>query len=265
MPLTPLERVELGGLQDPGCAREFGERYVRSRRPVVLAGAAASWPALGAWRPAALCARFGSRRVPVIRRAPGGEFYDATAGVAYAPMAVSAFFEATAGGRRDLYMVFRVQEALPELLEDVLLPDFCKQAPWFLARFWAGVAGTGGPLHVDLPDNLYVQAVGRKRFYLAVPTALPLVGPYPPWSGVPNYARASIARPDFVRFPRLAGVAASFADLEPGDILYIPRLHWHQADAQTDSVSMNLWWARGPLHLMVRGAEAFQRLRKLSL
>jgi lysine-specific demethylase 8 len=255
---TLVERIEMPPLG------EFVDRYVRHSRPVILAGAARDWPARTRWTPEELGRRFADRAVPVACHRTTNGYYD-TQGLShsYDPMPMREYLDAVAARRTELYMVFRTQEYLPELLDDVRLPDVCARAKWFGSRFWFAMADVGGPLHADLPHNLYAQVVGRKNFLLAHYYQTARVYPFAPWSGAPNYSRVDAERPDIKRFPRFAGVKLKLAELEPGDMLYIPSLYWHQARALTDSVSINLWWANGVLREVIRAAEWFMRLRSL--
>jgi hypothetical protein len=257
----PIERVEVPPLD------EFVARYVRRSRPVVLAGAARDWPARTRWLPEELGRRFGDRPVPVVRRQSISSVVDARGALtySYAPMPMREYLQAVADHRTELYMVFRTQDCLPELLDDVRLPDVCARASWFGSRFWFAMEGTGGPLHTDLPHNLYAQVVGRKQFLIAHYWQTGRVYPNAPWSGAPNYARVDAEQPDLERFPRFGRVQLKLASLEPGDMLYIPSLHWHQARSLTDSVSINLWWADGVLREVVRLAEWFMKVRGLKL
>src|SRR5262249_45248163 len=177
-------------------AREFAARSAGRAQPVILAGAARHWPARTRWEPQELARRFSDRAVPVVRSGQGGSLFDPWNGVNYAPMTVRAYVEAVAEQRSDLYMIFRVQDHLSELLDDSEVPDVWARAGWFGARFWFAIDGTAGPLHADLPHNLYAQVVGRKQFLLAHYRHTARVYPFPPWSGVPNYCRVDPERPD---------------------------------------------------------------------
>jgi len=257
---TPVERIDMPP------AGEFVSRYVRRSRPVILAGAAKDWPARDRWTPEGLKKRFGDRVVPVIRRQSGPECDDSgQLTYAYDAMPVGDYVDAVAARRTDLYMVFRTQQSLPEMLDDVRLPDVCTRAAWFGSRFWFTMAGTGSGLHSDLPHNLYAQVVGRKQFLMVHHYQTPRVYPFPPWSGAPNFSRVDAEKPDLARFPRFAGAKLKLAELEPGDMLYIPSLYWHQARALSDSVSINLWWANGVLRQVIRAAEWFMKVRQLKL
>jgi hypothetical protein len=82
---------------------------------------------------------------------------------------------------------------------------------------------------------------------------------------VPNYARADAEEPDLDRHPKVLRTDRFVADLEPGDLLYIPAMWWHQARTITTSMSINLWWANGWRFGVVRAAEMFMKLRGLKL
>jgi hypothetical protein len=85
------------------------------------------------------------------------------------------------------------------------------------------------------------------------------------YSGVPNYSPVDAEDPDLSRFPRFRDAPLWRADLEPGDLLYIPSMWWHQARSQTTSIAVNLWWVRGPMVAIARLAELYMRVRKLNL
>jgi hypothetical protein len=85
------------------------------------------------------------------------------------------------------------------------------------------------------------------------------LSPHAPWSGVPNYARFDAFRATGSFPPRLT------VTLEPGDVLLLPSLVWHQAHAESLSCSMNLWFANGVLASVIRRAEHYKARRKLSL
>jgi hypothetical protein len=169
------------------------------------------------------------------------------------------------GGDPGCYLIFRVHEQLPELLDDIVLPACCRDAPWFLSRFWLSAPRVGSPLHFDLPENLYAQVSGRKRFLLFAPTQSRRLYRHPWYSGLPNFSRVDPEVPDYASYPRFRGARAHEAVLEPGEFLYIPSRWWHQARALDVSISANLWWARGPLHAAIRAAEVFARVRGLKL
>lgn len=113
-------------------------------------------------------------------------------------------------------------------------------------RIWIGnVAQT--QIHFDLYENLACMVGGAKRFILFPPEQLPnlYVGPLETTvSGVPT-SMVDLENPDFEAHPRFAEAlkAATVADLEPGDVLYIPYMWWHHVVSDgTFNVQISHWW-----------------------
>lgn len=243
----------------------FLRQYVRKSRPVVIRGAIDDWPALERWTPQGLREAFGDRSLPSIPVRDGNAVFDPSNGIDYTPVRLDDYVRDVEAGTASRYMVFRVHEHLPELMNDIRTPSYLEHARWRRSRFWFAPRGVGGVLHRDIPDNLYAQVQGRKHWRLVSRRELTRVYPYPPWSGVPNYCRASTEDPDLDRFPRIRDVDVHTTTLGPGELLYIPSLWWHQARSVDTSISTNLWWVRQALYPLVRLAEAFMALRKLRL
>jgi len=232
---------------------------------MIISGVIDSWPARHKWSSDYLRNTFGDRSVPAIRDKPGVGQFDPKVGVHYESVLMRDYVDRVKAGDTALYMAFRVHEQLPELIDDIRPLGYHAHAPWIRNRFWYGAAGIKGVLHRDLPENLYAQIVGRKRFVLIDKWQSRFVYSYPPWSGVPNYSRVDAENPALQKYPRFAHAERWVADLEPGDLLYIPSLWWHQARSLDTSMSINVWWADGLLYAVVRAAEVFQRIRKLEL
>jgi lysine-specific demethylase 8 len=259
MEMTPVERVA------PPSPEEFEARYIKGSRPVILRGAINEWPAMTLWSREYFKRRFGQRVVPVVR-AREGKLYDAKAGVNYEEIRVADYVDLLeAGNPIDLYVVFRVHEVMPELFDDIIRPAYCRDAGWFRSRFWFGGPQTKGALHRDLPENLYAQIVGRKKFVMLDRRLTRMVHRHSYLSGIPNYSPVDAEAPDFDLHPRFRGAPLLVAEVEPGDLFYIPSLWWHQAHSLDTSVSINLWWVRGVVVPVAKAAELFMRMRNLRL
>jgi lysine-specific demethylase 8 len=256
--------VDVPRIQPPS-PEAFEEDFVRASRPVVLRGAISEWPAMRRWSLDYFKGRFGERELPVVREKEGAH-YDAQAGLHYERIRFGDYCDLIAdGGPRDLYVTVRVDEQLPELFEDIRVPPYSSSATWARSRFWLGAAETKGPLHRDLPENLYAQVGGSKQFLLLDRRLTRMVHRHAFYSGVPNYSPVDAERPDLSRFPRFRDAPLLRAVVEPGDLLYIPSLWWHQARALDTSMSINLWWLRGPMVAVARLAELYMRVRGLNL
>ena len=162
-------------------------------------------------------------------------------------------------------MLFRVHEVMPELFDDIVRPAYCRDASWFRSRFWYAPPDARGPLHRDLPENLYAQVSGHKRFVLIDRRLTRMMHRHSFASGVPNYSPVDAEEPDLERFPRFRDAPREVAELGPGDLLYIPRLWWHQVRTIGTCVSVNYWWSSGAYGALVTVARWFKRARGVSL
>ena len=127
-------------------------------------------------------------------------------------------------------------------------------------RIWIGNKSVT-QIHFDLYENLVCMIGGRKRFVLFPPEQVGnlYMGPMEATvSGVPT-SMVSFETPDFGRHPRFAEAlqAATVADLEPGDVLYIPYMWWHHVISDGAlNVQVNYWWNRArpelgqPIHAL---------------
>ena len=134
-----------------------------------------------------------------------------------------------------------LKDHLPRLKADNRLPGVEAEP-----RIWIGNASVT-QIHFDLYENLACMVGGSKRFVLFPPEQLPnlYIGPFETTvSGVPT-AMADLENPDFATHPRFAGAlrAATVAELEPGDVLYIPYMWWHHVVSDGHfNVQVNYWW-----------------------
>lgn len=136
-----------------------------------------------------------------------------------------------------------VSECLPGFMAENQNPLLSEAV---IPRIWLGNKVIV-PAHFDDADNLACVIAGRRTFTLFPPeqVANMYIGPldYAP-TGTP-ISLVDFTNPDFQRYPRArhALEQARQAELEPGDVLYIPALWWHQVES-TDSVNVlcNYWW-----------------------
>jgi [protein]-arginine 3-hydroxylase / protease len=258
LPSADVERIP------PPSAEEFRRRYVEPGKPVIIVGAVDDWPARRSWSAAYLSATFGERTVPVAgvahRRV---ENYGAT-GIPYRDESLRQCIAHLQAATTDHgYAMFLLDECLPELKADLRTPAFAPPAPWSIYKFWMSAADTRTPLHMDLPDNLFMQFVGRKEVCLFAPAQEWRMYRHPPWSRLPQVSRVDAYEPDLTRYPRFAQSRALHCLVEPGELLFVPRFWWHQFRSLSFSISVNYWWANGWVWQIVRLALAYQRLRKL--
>jgi hypothetical protein len=243
----------------------FKREYQAPSRPVILTGLMDDWPARS-WTLDTLRSRYGDRMVTAVRTEGGKVVSSARAGIPYESIRFGDYLDMLeAPEMPSRYMIFPVSDVLPELIREFILPVYCRDAPWFRARFWLSAAKTRSPLHRDPPDNLFAQIFGRKRFILYNPDDTPNLYPHRIWSGLPDFSRVDIERPDLAAFPRFPRAQAITCEVGEGEVLYLPRYWWHQVTSLSRSASVNLWWAEGARAALALAGQAFVKLRKLSL
>lgn len=115
-----------------------------------------------------------------------------------------------------------------------------------LASIWIGTP-TRIAAHNDVPDNLAVCAVGRRRFTLFPPDQFAnlYLGPVDHTPAGRTVSMVDLKRPDLDRFPRFGDALATalVGELEPGDALFIPSSWWHHVEALDPfNILVNYWW-----------------------
>lgn len=130
-------------------------------------------------------------------------------------------------------------------------------------NLWMSGNADGGEVstcHFDMSDNLLVVVEGQKTLTLIPPGDTGLLYPFQPADGLGAFesayssiidlsiAASSPGAPDAERvhaaYPRLARARRFTVTLNPGDVLLIPRLWWHQVAnlAGKPSTSINFWF-----------------------
>jgi hypothetical protein len=117
---------------------------------------------------------------------------------------------------------------------------------------YLGAVGTCSPLHYDLNHGLLAQVRGRKRVWLFPPSEreqLYLRGPFPGANQLHRQSAVDIHAPDHGAFPRFARASGYEVTLEPGQMLFIPALWFHEI-AAVDGVGVD--GTDGPICVSVR-------------
>lgn len=135
---------------------------------------------------------------------------------------------------------------------ELYLPGFAAQnvvaavPPNVGPRIWLGNASTVA-CHNDTYDNIAGVVAGRREFTLYPPDCVAdlYIGPIDYTMAGRPVSLAAGAEPGDPRFARFAAARkrASVARLLPGDVLYMPKLWWHQVEALAPiNVLVNYWW-----------------------
>jgi hypothetical protein len=156
------------------------------------------------------------------------------------------------------------------------LPGFSRENslalidPAIVPRIWVSNRVTV-PAHFDLSSNIACVVAGRRRFTLFPPEQLPnlYVGPLEFTLAGQPISMVHLDRPDFERYPKFrdALAQAQFAELEPGDALFIPYMWWHHVQSLAPfNVLVNYWWddvpawLGSPFEVLLHGLMAIRTL-----
>lgn len=243
---------------------ELDVRLNGAREPFVLRGLAKDWPLVRAGSESAQAARdylagkARDRAFPIHIGTPGGGdrlFYDAEMGMNFqtAQGPLPAILEGIAAneGKPDaptIYLSSIDMDAYFEgLAKENTLPLGSRKP---LESIWIG-SRTRIAAHNDVPDNLAVCAVGRRRFTLFPPDQLAnlYLGPLENTPAGRPVSMVDLRAPDLAAYPRFREALghASVVELEPGDALYIPSLWWHHVEGLAAfNVLVNYWWRDAP-------------------
>lgn len=259
---------------DPGAPAPLPERkdgidlaeVLEVRRPVVLRGLVADWPAVAAARRspgdvAAYLRRF-DRGMPVEAFVgepvmEGRYFYDADlSGFNFrkgsAPLAAVLDTLLSAEGGAEAPPIYAGSQSVRRLL-----PGFEAENPLPLLagkpaepRIWIGNRSRVAP-HFDESENVACVVAGRRRFTIFPPDQVQnlYIGPLDFTIAGQPASMVDLAAPDLTRFPKFAEALkhAFTAELEPGDAIFIPALWWHAIEATGPlNVLVNYWWQDAP-------------------
>jgi ribosomal protein L16 Arg81 hydroxylase len=126
-------------------------------------------------------------------------------------------------------------------------------------------SGSRTPCHYDMFQNFYQQVIGRKRFLLIAPSAHAKLALYPAIhpahrsaqlrvrkvdSAATSIDSAATSGPTAQQPPPQHLLEAMEVVLEPGEVLYIPAMWFHQVETLDElAVSVNVWSQYHPVTL----------------
>ncbi|WOX06885.1 cupin-like domain-containing protein [Microbulbifer pacificus] len=242
-------------------SQKISEIIEGRNKPLLIKEAVAHWPIVKASREGKLSdylAQFDCGRALVVFRAKaetGGRIFynDSMDGFNFQRASgtlTSTLRALEAGEFADDYCYVGstpVDHYLPGLRDQ---NDLGLDATGQLVSLWFGNR-TRIAAHFDLPENLACVVSGRRRFTLFPPDQVANLypGPLDFNPAGQTISMVDFYNPDFAKFPRYREAlrSALVAEMEPGDVLYLPSMWWHQVEGLEDiNVLINYWWRSTP-------------------
>jgi hypothetical protein len=217
----------------------FLERYKSTGTPVILEELSHSWPARERWDLDYFKAVAGNAKVPLYDSQPSRGYK--TQHSAAASMRLAEYLDHLAAGEHDLRMFFcNLFAQVPKLTDDFEYPDIGLKLFKRLPVLFMGGKGARVQMHFDIdrPDILLCHFGGRKRVLLVAPEYTPHMYRVP--YSFSSLAAVDFENPDYQKYPALKHVKGELAEINHGDVLYIPPGYWHLVMYDEISFSMAL-------------------------
>ena len=262
----PLEQASLPQVREWRNVdlRALREEIIPADRPAVLKGFVAQWPIVraAAQSPEALLdyvrARDPGHPLKIMVGRPeikGHYFYrDDMAGLNFEyqehPLHAALANILACRARPEAPAIYTgarsVERYFPQIGRENTLGLLAEMGKSAWSYVWVGNAVTAAT-HYDNMEGINCTVTGRKRFTFFPPDQLAnlYVGPLELSPGGQPTSMVRVAAPDLERYPRFAQAlaAATTAEIEPGDAIFIPSLWWHNVEAlEPVNFSINFWW-----------------------
>jgi len=246
-------------------------RMLAEAQPIIFRGVAKDWPALASWTPELFAERYPTKEVRVYRDLPiSGSVIEGRVQDHVHTSTISSFVSALRDPSRvdPCYLLQKTISDLPGLEQELGFAQLLAASGQAnrSVNLWLGSEGTRTSFHFDPKDNLFVQVLGRKIFYLVSPRQTKNL-----YTDV-QYSQKSRVSPDdpnvLSDFPDFAQVDVQYVVVEPGDLLFLPKLWWHHVSSCDVSISVNCWFGIGASaseQLAIVGRGGFRKIARACL
>lgn len=125
---------------------------------------------------------------------------------------------------------YLVDELTLDMRKEIVLPLClrCEEMDkyFFVSYFWFSHGNTSSTIHLDTDENLLCVMKGHKEVIMVSPEYSADL--YADSSRVLGVLDINVASVDLVKYPRVKNVRYVKANVDEGDMVYIPQMWWHQ-------------------------------------
>lgn len=229
---------------------EFKQNYLQANKPVIITDTTADWPAREKWSIEYLENVMGDTVVPVYNSSPAKGKSHQHASSTEMPM--RDYLQLLKNGEKELRIFFyNILAGAPELLKDMRYPELGLKFFKKLPVLFVGGKGARVQMHfdIDLANILLCHFGGKKRIMLFSPDQQRFMYRVP--FSFSSLHAIDFLNPDFEKYPALKNLHAEIAELEHGDVVYIPSGYWHYVIYDEMSFSLSLRaYASSPVKML---------------
>jgi hypothetical protein len=242
--LTEIERVKTISKAD------FFNNYVKKQKPVVVEQLTEDWPAYSKWRLDYIKNIAGNKTVPLYDDRPVS--HEDGFNQAHATMKMAEYIDLL-NTKPTNYRIFlyNLMKEVPSLKNDFKWPDIGLRLVKQLPMLFFGGENSRVFIHydIDFSNILHFHFNGKKRCVLFAPDQTPYLYKVP--HALISREDIDFDNPDLDKWPALKQAQGLVANLQHGEMLYMPEGYWHYMKYVTPGFSMSLRaFPRSPLNLL---------------
>lgn len=229
---------------------EFKNHYRKKGIPVVMEGVADNWDCVKKWS------------LEYFKELHGDDVIAITSYQlknSYETITLGELIDNIHSGGDKYYRFYPLLYRHPEHIKDFdykWLLERKNPLTWFDSwQVFMGGKDTVTPIHSESQCNLYIQAVGIKKWVMYPPYYTMVLDPTPVRNVYRNPAlKAEKApfnpfTPDYTTYPEYQYLDRYEVELKPGDVLFNPCFSWHTVKNLTDSIGVGYRWVT-PLYAL---------------
>ena len=124
---------------------------------------------------------------------------------------------------------YLVDEVPPDMRKEIILPLClrCEEMDryFFVSYFWFSQGNTSSTIHLDTDENVLCVVKGHKEVLMVSPEYSADL--HADNSRVLGVSDINVASVDLNKYPRVKNVHYVKANVDEGDMVYIPQMWWH--------------------------------------
>lgn len=218
---------------------DFYNNYVKKQQPLVIEQLTKDWPAYEKWNLNYIKEIAGDKIVPLYDDRPVS--HKDGFNEAHAKMKMSEYVDLLQSKPTN-YRIFlyNLMKEVPTLNNDFKWPDIGLRLVKQLPMLFFGGEGARVFMHydIDYSNILHFHFHGKKKCLLFAPDQSPYLYKVP--HSLISREDIDFDNPDYEKFPALKNAKGLVAELNHGEVLFMPEGYWHYMKYETPGFSMSL-------------------------